>query len=385
MLASKIRTVDDAASLMLAKPVCTPFTLINVKGMVMLSIKDINRRFFESKLAEFTIENHQLLSAVEQVSSNILSLIDNEINFSAILDEIDSNPKIKHDLYAYTMFGRLTVSKDEAIDVLNDIIDILHQHDNLLQIMHIHALFVYRIFPVLKNKAEDVISLSQFFSSQLQKNIATTNEDKIINTIAGLTSKTHSYIVDRGRIKKDGDGKSYDRIGYILPPFFKNKMTKTDPHIPGETLFTKDPNSNYCGLQSMGEVAFVAGTSGHSLSFIQGVFLYGGLNKEQMKEYALAVFAYLAGGGNHSFHEVMSVMHLCAGLQYKTGEYTPSLPQSILSSDEFYLKSHYRFSHFLDIAVPKYMQKKWVCFFAEKSGVTLLYETVNSNLQLNNA
>ena len=343
----------------------------------MLSIKEINRRFFESKLAEFVIHNPHLLTAVRQVSGHILGLLGNQDNMQALIDEIALNDKIRHDLYDSKMFGRLNSEKMDSSEILEDIINVLQSHDDLSQVMHIHALFVYRLYPVLSDKTLDLQgnigekpSLSQYFTRELQQNLQTDGEVSVIDDVLKLTSKELPFILDRGRVKKNAPGQSYDRIGYTLPSFFSQKMSKTQSHMPGETVFARDESSGYCSMQAKGDVAFVAGSSGHTLSFIQGALLYGDLDEEQVKEYALAVFSYLAGGGNHSFHEVMSVMHVVTGLSYKAGEYTPTLPQSLLSCDAFYLKNHYRYSHFLEVNVPSYLQQQWMRFFEEKGRVS---------------
>jgi len=140
--------------------------------------------------------------------------------------------------------------------------------------------------------------------------------------------------------------------------------------MSGGCIFERSTKSNYASLVNETDNIFVAGTSGHTLNFIRGMLLYGNLDNEQQKQYALlATFAYLAGGENHSFGEVMAVMHSIIDLDYKAKEYLPSLPDSLMHNAVFCGGSYSfaeRYSQYLeDNYVRDYEQQKWLSFFAE--------------------
>jgi hypothetical protein len=59
---------------------------------------------------------------------------------------------------------------------------------------------------------------------------------------------------------------------------------------------------------------------------------YGLETVEELKQYALACFAFLAGGGNHSYHEVMFAAKQVCGLPHDLDSYDLSLPEAFKNS-----------------------------------------------------
>jgi hypothetical protein len=341
--------------------------------MVMKIIKDVNRRFFESKLAEFVLDNHDAVPAVQKVSDAILLMLIDDENREEIIRQIASNDKIKQDLYSESMFGRLIPRNEDAPVIFAKMIDVLINHDDLSQVMHIHALFAYRIFEHLPKRqllhdfeGEADLSTSQRYTRAFNLESEKTNRIRIHSEITTKTRHTHSVLKDRGRVRKEGTVERYAHVGYELPLFFKRKMRASVNHILGGRLWARDVESCYSRMLEGCDASFVAGVSGHTLTFIRGLFLYGDLDKEQLREYALGIFAYLGGGGNHSFHEVMTVMHIVADVDYVVGEYTRSLPRTLFEHESFERElMTYRFDWFFEKSSPEYSKRRWTNIFAD--------------------
>lgn len=79
---------------------------------------------------------------------------------------------------------------------------------------------------------------------------------------------------------------------------------------------------------------FGAGPSGSTGTLLQAGKLFGNLDGDLLRQYVLAIVAYLVGGGMHSYHEVMVIARM-AGCPYKDGAYVPSLPDSFLRSRDY--------------------------------------------------
>ena len=77
---------------------------------------------------------------------------------------------------------------------------------------------------------------------------------------------------------------------------------------------------------------FVAGPSGHTATLMTGAMKLGLKTQEELKEYALACFVFLAAAGNHSLHEVMTIARQ-AGVAYIDGNYASCLPKTFAETD----------------------------------------------------
>ena len=118
------------------------------------------------------------------------------------------------------------------------------------------------------------------------------------------------------------------------PVFYQRLDNKTDNHSRAADRFTPNPSSTFFKSANDNIMPFVAGPSGHTATFIKGAMRLGINNQEELKAYSLAVFAFLTGGGNHSFHEVMTVAREIGGIDYKDGNYFSVLPDCYLESKE---------------------------------------------------
>lgn len=281
------------------------------------------RIYFENKLSETVLtKKHRELPAVKKISQKILTMLDAN-SAESIYAIFNNHQSIVEELYSDTHFGRLG-TKDEKPKgnlpekLLNDIRKIL-QNDNasLDQVIHIHSIFIHRIFDKLVNKFDG-------YNHEVK--------NRLVDT---LFTKNYFSEQNRGRICVSANAACTQAYGFVSNPYFGRLFkTKLIPHRRAVDVFQLDTNSKYALEIGKSNLPFVAGPSGHTGSLLLGALVYGELDNEHLKQYLLAIFAYLSAGGNHSFHEVMIIGRLI-GLEYKDGEYLDVLPKSLLEDPEF--------------------------------------------------
>ncbi|EDQ2876753.1 hypothetical protein AAP54_10050 [Salmonella enterica subsp. enterica] len=82
-------------------------------------------------------------------------------------------------------------------------------------------------------------------------------------------------------------------------------------------------------------LVFSAGISGTTGTLLQSAFTFGGFNDgELLKQYTLAIIAYLLGGGMHSYHEIMSIAKR-VGVCYKQPGGFNWLPQTFVCTEDY--------------------------------------------------
>jgi hypothetical protein len=282
------------------------------------------REYFESKLAIATCKQSNSLDSVKIISQTIRQLI--ETNTVEILNIINTHREIPKELYQENYFGFLHPKKDNAQAILNDLLERLcDESTHLTQVIHIHSVFARHIF----NKLE----IHQ-------------KQNKKLSPI-----KTN----DRGRVTIDKQLQPTYRLGIARLSFFNKKIGLTpQKHLCGIDEYEPDVNSPFYLTMAAKRIPFVSGASGHTVKLISAAKQYTSLSREGLKEYALACFAYLCAGGNHSFHEVLQAANE-AGVDYQLGHYLPSLSQAFLNSKQFQVLSK-EFPEFLinkDIEQPQ--------------------------------
>ena len=114
--------------------------------------------------------------------------------------------------------------------------------------------------------------------------------------------------------------------------FFRQIGHSATPHARAVDRFAPACNARFFKATAACHLPFVAGPSGHTACLILGAQFYGLKTVEELKEYALACFAFLAGGGNHSYHEVMFAANRVSGLPHDLGGYDRSLPETFKNS-----------------------------------------------------
>lgn len=267
------------------------------------------REFFESQLAIHLLKHSEYFPAVKKISAAITEFM--ITNKSIVLNVIKDNPKIIMELrepYFGSCFedGEIVSAEtayEKILATLND------EQADLDKIMEIHCMFIQRIYDCLEQKAEKADFVHTLFPSSLF------NADS------------------RSRIEKKGDIQATTQLGITKHPVF-SKMLEKHPKKHLRALDKYEPNPSALFFKSATEksVPTVCGPSGHTGSLMLGAKLYGKLNASELKEYALASFAFLTAGGNHSFHEVFIIANLL-DMTGQAESYVSSIPESIISTD----------------------------------------------------
>lgn len=257
------------------------------------------REYAESYLAQMILKNPELVApAVNKITASILKIISTyETEVKHILATSEDISKY---LYGVVFFGHL----DKKTNPFNDIISILTSSDNpLIHIMQIHNIFIQKIYDLLP------IASEKTNKSQKQMLVATLFPGSLFN--------------DRGRIDHgECKLKETNVNGITKTNIFSKNLMSTQKHYSSTRRFDPDERSEFYKKTKEKNLPFVAGISGNTGSFLLGALLYGSLekNSQELKQYVLAIFAFLCTGGHHSWHEVMSVGQL-AGLDYEPDGY----------------------------------------------------------------
>ena len=103
---------------------------------------------------------------------------------------------------------------------------------------------------------------------------------------------------------------------------FRRTVPRYSPQTPIPTTVSKPELSGvsyYRDLDTRNEL-FGAGPSGTTGTLLAACAAFAGLSGELLRQYVLAIIAYLVGGGMHSLHESLSVVRLLGGeFQYNSG------------------------------------------------------------------
>lgn len=284
-------------------------------------LKQEHHAFFEGKLAEkISSKKHAEMPAVKLISQRILAMLDSN-TLESLYKIFNEDKKIAEELYSDKHFGRLGTEQEKprrniSKHVYTEIKKILkNDQSNLDQVIHIHCIFIHRIFDRLITKFDGY---------------KPDNKASLVNILF-----RNKYFSDRARVSVNENVACTQQYGFVKNPYFCSFFTsQLISRRRAVDVFELDTNSDYAVDIARNDLPFVAGPSGHTGSLLLGAGLYGKLNNEQLKEYLLATFAYLAAGGNHSFHEVMIIGRL-VGLNYKDGEYLDVLPKSLTESSDF--------------------------------------------------
>jgi hypothetical protein len=285
------------------------------------------REFFESRLAVFLLGKTELFSAVRKISLSILNYM--ESYKQKILKQLFIDSKIRKELYEVSYFGHLP--HDESVALLPEKIvadikaTLQDEHAPLSQVMQIHSIFVYRLYDHLAEANHKQEVAKKYFTED------ECTEEQGCN-----------------RLEREEKVPFTTQLGISKHPVFK-KLTGQDqkPHARAIDRFLPKVSSVYCQEMIKHNLPFVAGKSGHTRTLLLGALLYGNFNSDEIKEYVLAIFVFLAAGGNHSFHEVMQVASK-VGVPCDMQNYSVSLPSSFVNSDNYKVLSRI-FPEYLDV------------------------------------
>lgn len=80
---------------------------------------------------------------------------------------------------------------------------------------------------------------------------------------------------------------------------------------------------------------FAGAISGTTGTLLQAAHAFGNIKEtdtEHLKQYTLAIVAYLVGGGMHSYHECMEIARRI-GVPYTLGTYANSMPATVVGTE----------------------------------------------------
>ncbi|EBU9316446.1 hypothetical protein ATT74_25900 [Salmonella enterica subsp. enterica serovar Panama] len=150
----------------------------------------------------------------------------------------------------------------------------------------------------------------------------------------------------RGR-KESNSQKNKEINPTVLPGILAVDIPRigsiTQSRNRGVDMFTRDlsrkhdPNADsYYDEADCHNLVFGAGISGTAGTLLQTAYAFGGFSDgELLKQYTLAIIAYLIGGGMHSYHEVMAIAKR-VGIFYTQPGSFDWLPLSFKRSPVFY-------------------------------------------------
>lgn len=311
--------------------------------LIKLDPKERNR-FFESKMAIILANNKDLFPIVQDVSDMICKLIQqNRSQIKEILSQGENFNNLKNQLYKKGDFGSLGAlpqcSEKITIDeVLNDIVSKLNDKDaTLIETFPIHATVTYRIFRLLFEedflKFQNELGAASKLIDDGKKNVKVKAKDSDISATDQFGLSEHSIVcqeINELPGTKDLRGK--------INPWHRNSLQR----------FIVNIMAAFFEGQCKNNLPSAAGPSSHTVTALVGAKLYTQklnqqtLSSDQLKEYALAYFAYFGTAGYHTFTEVMQVAAKCidANADYKMN-YEDNLPSKVLN---FLLSSSHKLS-----------------------------------------
>ena len=298
-----------------------------------LAIDDLDLRFgrhLESNLVVNLLKNppNELQQIIKKISIDILLsinyhrqvLLAPQLNalYSSFLFDLGgsaSNPERPNLPLA---FGRFLAEPS-----LDDVVHVLEEDKNMIRTLLIQFMFMRNVFPFapgLKNRNRKIIK--QAHEGDFAKFIEVNTKDNPDGTF--LRAKLHYFFMhyvyfsphlytDRGRLQFID--KTSRHLGIMLKD--EDRVTypvEEAPWYPDCLCNKPDLASKYVRMLTRHDIPYVAGPSGMTSIFSGLITYYGDLNKEEKEIYSLAITAFIAGGGLHSIHEILTVIHIRIGL-----------------------------------------------------------------------
>lgn len=273
-----------------------------------ISFKENFETLFSTKL----LYDNEIKKVVHKISNLVSELLKDNLN--AVVTLIQTNPVIREHIFQSEYFGHSNLSGEKYSNpesVVSLILGILNDPKaSLIHVMHLQWIVIHDLYDKLENK-------SAF------KNCA--NKNEIVKKIF-----FNDLFNPKRRYEIPTDNALTAIFGINRNLFFKNKASRGDVHFPAMKKFLPNENSDFYKMTEKNSLPFVSGPSGHTGSFLLLAKLCD-LNPMELNIYALACFAFLTCGGNHSFHEVMIIANIL-GVPFEIGNYEVSIPESIKSS-----------------------------------------------------
>jgi hypothetical protein len=281
------------------------------------NLNDRRKVMFESELAA-AVEFADVAPALQRVNAGLVRYMDEWLDRDYDVALAVFQYVMKRALYddKQTIFGRLGTSADAPADPL----DVIAAGRTVMSgtavpgILAIHQAFTKAFGPLPLGGVEAICH--EFWAVRLTP-----------ASLFGRDSRGRESRFDpMGRQVTDPQVAS--TVGGITatddPPVVATAQTHNRAINTWAPLRGRDASAFYVEAVADG-LPYVAGPSGSTGELFRVAMTMGSLSGEEAKQYALACVAYLELGGNHSFHEIMTVAAL-AGVPYTPGEYEPSLP-----------------------------------------------------------
>ncbi|MBI2784957.1 MAG: hypothetical protein HYX60_01055 [Legionella longbeachae] len=309
-----------------------------------MSYTQMDRSCFESDLANVILKNPDLFKSVDKVSQSIIMLLKNKKNYQEITkDHSILDETISDLLFSESSFGTLGSSINYCktpTGLIDNIITALETKQNLQLVLHIHQIFIKKIFKHLPDKTSifadmQIVDAKELTLSQEYAKKIKTNPDEIDIYYKEISKKIFSNDLFKRPYRKQGkhNGEKTTRIG-IAPHGECIFSSETDIHENALGRFQPSPNANWTMEINKNKLPFVSGPSGHAALSMILVVTIGNLNQEEMKQYATALIGEITGGGYHTLGEIMSVCQK-AGIPYSHNNYIDFLPKSFLCSNAY--------------------------------------------------
>lgn len=277
------------------------------------------RNAYETLLAYSYSYNDAALNQVKLVSSKIITAINN--NRGNLIRMIQDSYEIQKTIYGYTKFAAMYDEKEECIEphfLINQILFELKFSNSLHHHIHLHFLFVFRLYPLFNI---DDFTHNRFFDSYdiFDKNTT------LRNPIMRLPNPEKP---------NELDSKVFFGLVETKLPRVRKHLTSIGRWLCGDV--------QYLNSLEQDRLTFVTGPSGHVAKLLAYIDSNRLLDKQNKKIYMIGVMSYLIAGGNHNFHEIYLVAS-SYGIEYRKGHYHDSLP---IGSTEGNFKAMH---HFADI------------------------------------
>lgn len=310
------------------------------------------REYYESLIAANVINQPNLFPSVKKLSLIIINLFDINIDFYHLLSE--STNFIESQLFNKDYFGRINgenFSCGAPHAVIAELKKILLSDKSPLElIMHVHSLFMWKLYDLLPNQVPDThrigstnqsnsgtLSYSQKLFQKIHENPEKIKEIKkeAVQQIFYNELFYQDKKIERSRVAKDQKVEPTYMLGIVRHSFFANLVPKISYlHKRAADIFLPDRNSNFTRSLNQLNLPNVAGASGTGGGLALCASLLGNFSKDEMQEYSTASMGYLVSGGNHGVDEVFSVFSK-VDVPYTPGEYAKNLPQIFRNSSGY--------------------------------------------------
>ncbi|KTD02409.1 hypothetical protein [Fluoribacter gormanii] len=270
-------------------------------------------RIFESNIATIMLQNPSKTTwaCIDKVSNHIIQFIESNYNekiFDTFLENIGPDPIEPQNPKLALAFGRYAKTPS-----LKEIIETLKERRNFARIMLIHFMFMRDVYCHFERPLKSQNHIKSFGYEGSLRQFILENKQADIGTFFWRYSSFPLYH-DRGR----GEFKFYvsQRLGICIAPEDRRKFPLFETTWNPDCICQEaDLDSKYTQSLIHRGIPYVAGPSGMT-SLLSASMLFMGQFKslEEHYHYILAIMSFIVGGGLHSIHETLAVIHERLGL-----------------------------------------------------------------------